>query len=169
MTITVPWRRMTLQLSHRVLTDALTFTGFLDLLLLQAVGDPTPREVVGRQLHADPVPGQDPDEVHPELAADVRKDAMPVLELDREHRVRQWLDDGAFDLDRVLLRQPCSLVLLSNECRPAGPTHERSAYQTSSYPTNLRPSARGRFSSAFGGRIVDPRFQCHRSQTVVRI
>src|SRR3954447_1536468 len=125
MTITVPWRRMTLQLSHRVLTDALTFTGFLDLLLLQAVGDPTPREVVGRQLHADPVPGQDPDEVHPELAADVRKDAMAVLQLDCEHRVRQWLDDGAFDLDRVLLRQPCSLVLFSNECRPAGPTHER--------------------------------------------
>jgi hypothetical protein len=30
MTITVPWRRMILQLSHRVLTDALTFTGFLD-------------------------------------------------------------------------------------------------------------------------------------------
>src|SRR5690349_25097597 len=30
MTITVPWRRMTLQLSHRVLTDALTFTRFLD-------------------------------------------------------------------------------------------------------------------------------------------
>jgi hypothetical protein len=30
MTITVPWRRMTLQLSHRALTDALTFTGFLD-------------------------------------------------------------------------------------------------------------------------------------------
>jgi len=29
-TITVPWRRMILQLSHRVLTDALTFTGFLD-------------------------------------------------------------------------------------------------------------------------------------------
>ena len=29
MTITVPWRRMTLQLSHRVLTDALTFTRFL--------------------------------------------------------------------------------------------------------------------------------------------
>ncbi len=46
MTITVPWRRMTLQLSHRVLTDALTFTGFLDLL--QAVGDSTPSEVVGR-------------------------------------------------------------------------------------------------------------------------
>jgi hypothetical protein len=27
MTITVPWRRMTLQLSQRALTDALTFNG----------------------------------------------------------------------------------------------------------------------------------------------
>jgi len=27
MTITVPWRRMILQLSQRVFTDALTFTG----------------------------------------------------------------------------------------------------------------------------------------------
>src|SRR4029079_16709921 len=71
-----------------------------------------------RQLYADPVSRQDPDEVHPELAADVRKDAMAVLQLDREHRVRQWLDDGACDLDRVLLRQPCSLGPTQHECRP---------------------------------------------------
>ena len=103
MTITVPWRRMTLQLSHRVLTDALTFTGFLDLCLLEAIRDATPGEVVGRQLNADPVPGQDPDEVHPELAADVRKDAMAVLQLDREHRVRERLDDRPFHFDRITL------------------------------------------------------------------
>src|SRR3990172_4171547 len=89
--------------------------------LLQAVRDPTPSEVVGRQLNADPVAGQDSDEVHPELAADVRKDAMTVLELHREHRVRQRLDDGSFDFDRVLLRQPCSLVLLSTSAGPPGP------------------------------------------------
>jgi hypothetical protein len=104
MTITVPWRLITLQLSQRVFTDALTFTGFLDLLL-QAVRDPTPSEVVGRQLDADPVAGQDPDEVHPELPADVREDAVTVLELHREHRVRQRLDHGTFNFDRVLLRQ----------------------------------------------------------------
>src|SRR5512137_1178366 len=60
--------------------------------LLQTVGDSTPSEVVGRQFDADPVPGQDPDEVHPELPADVREDAMAVLELHREHGVRQRLD-----------------------------------------------------------------------------
>ena len=93
--------------------------------LLKTVGDATPSEVVGRQLDADPVSGQDPDEVHPELPADVREDAMAVLELYREHRVRQRLDDGAFDFDRVLLRQPCSRVLLSTSAGPGGPTHER--------------------------------------------
>ncbi len=33
MTITVPWRRMTLQLSQRALTEALTFNGSSDLVL----------------------------------------------------------------------------------------------------------------------------------------
>jgi hypothetical protein len=50
---------------------------------------------------------------------------MAVLELHCEHRVRQRLDHRSFDLDRVLLRQPCSLVLLSMSVGPAGPTHER--------------------------------------------
>src|SRR3954453_18657565 len=49
--------------------------------LLQAIRDPTPGEGVGRQLDADPVAGQDPDEVHPQLAADVREDAVAILEL----------------------------------------------------------------------------------------
>jgi hypothetical protein len=78
--------------------------------LLQSVGDPTPGEVVWRQLDSDSVAWQDPDEVHPQLAADVREDAVAILELDREHRVRQRLDDGSFDFDRVLLRQPGSLA-----------------------------------------------------------
>jgi hypothetical protein len=55
MTITVPWRRMTLQLSQRALTEALTFNGSstracLDRLLaglLQAVGDAAAGQVVG--------------------------------------------------------------------------------------------------------------------------
>jgi hypothetical protein len=34
MTITVPWRRMTLQLSQRALTEALTFNGILGILVL---------------------------------------------------------------------------------------------------------------------------------------
>src|SRR2546421_9259142 len=80
MTITVPWRRMTLQLSQRALTEALTFNGSsfsgLRYWLLQAVRDAAAGQVVGRELHADPVAWQDPDEVHPELAADVGEHAM---------------------------------------------------------------------------------------------
>src|SRR6478752_6293194 len=109
MTITVPWRRMTLQLSQRALTEALTFNGSSTRArvtarrswLLEAVGDPAPGEVVGRQLDPDSVPRQDPDEVHPELAADVGQDAVTVLQLDGEHRVRQRLDDRSFDFDRI--------------------------------------------------------------------
>src|SRR5688572_6284246 len=101
MTMTVPCRRMTLQLSQRALTEALTFNGFLELL--EPVRDPAAGQVVGRQLHADAVSRQDADEVHPKLAADVGEHAMAVLELDREHRVRERLDDRSLDFDRVSL------------------------------------------------------------------
>jgi hypothetical protein len=36
MTITVPWRRMTLQLSQRALTEALTFNGSSTRVLVAA-------------------------------------------------------------------------------------------------------------------------------------
>src|SRR5512141_1795011 len=83
MTITVPWRRMTLQLSQRALTEALTFNGSSmsvsgSLSSLQAVRDPPPGEVIGRELDADPVAREDPDEVHPQLPADMGEDAVPV-------------------------------------------------------------------------------------------
>src|SRR6476660_4388404 len=112
MTITVPWRRITLQLSQRAFTEARTFNassidlagaGGAAVWSLQAVGDSTSGEVVWRELHADPIAGQDPDEVHPKLAADVGQDAMTVLQLDGEHGVGQQLDDRPFDLDRVFL------------------------------------------------------------------
>src|SRR5262245_51273570 len=111
MTITVPWRRMTLQLSQRALTEALTFNGSSTRVcvvvpargLLQPVGDPAAGEVVGRQLDPDAVTRQDPDEVHPELAADVGKDAVAVLKLDGEHRVGERLDNRPFHFDRISL------------------------------------------------------------------
>src|SRR5436190_3132123 len=112
MTITVPWRRMTLQLSQRALTEALTFNGSSTRArwrpayrsrLFQAVGDPTAGQVVGRQLDPDAIPWQDPDEIHPELPADVGKHPMAILQLDREHRVGERFDDRSFNLDRVTL------------------------------------------------------------------
>src|SRR3990172_9652415 len=100
MTITTPWRRTILQRSQRALTDAETFTRFL---LLESIRDPAAREVVGRQLDAHPIAGQNADEVHPQLAADVRQDAVFVLQFDIEHVVGQRLDDRTLDFDRVLL------------------------------------------------------------------
>ena len=72
-------------------------------MLLEPVGDPAAGEVVGRQLHRDPVAGEDPDVIHPHLARHVGEDPVPVFHLDPEHRVGQRLDDLALDLDRVFL------------------------------------------------------------------
>src|SRR3954471_19335658 len=69
--------------------------------LLVPVDDPTPREVVRRELHHHAVLGEDPDVVLAHLAADVGQDLVTVAELDPEHRVRESLDDGALDLDHT--------------------------------------------------------------------
>jgi hypothetical protein len=147
MTITTPWRRMILQRSQRALTDAETFTLSANLSS-HSIGDPAAREVVGRQLDADPIPGQDADEVHPQLAADVGQDAVLVIQLDGEHGVGKRLDDRSFNLDSILLghrrRQAPSVVgSMVDEVRgaPDGagrethgdtgrcPMHERGVYQ----------------------------------------
>jgi hypothetical protein len=110
MTITVPWRRITLQLSQRALTEALTFNGSSCSLvlvpedgLLQSVGDAAASQVVGRELNPDAVPRQDPNEIHPELSRNVGQYTVAVLKLDSEHRVRKGFDDRSFDFDRVSL------------------------------------------------------------------
>src|SRR6476469_2339065 len=100
-TITVPWRRITLQLSQRALTEALTFNG--SSCLSESIGDAATREVVRRQLDADAVTRQDADEVHPQLAADVGEHPVAILELHGEHRVGERLDDRPFHFDRILL------------------------------------------------------------------
>jgi hypothetical protein len=130
MTITVPWRRMTLQLSQRALTEALTFNGssvfsVLSVGLLESVRDPATGQVVWRQLDSDTVTGQDPDEVHPQLPADVGEHPVAVLQLDREHGIRERLDDRSFDFDRVFLGHGLTVSLSRVECRPDGLTHER--------------------------------------------
>src|SRR5207253_2367139 len=48
-------------------------------VLLEAIGDAAPGQVVRGELHADLVAGQDPDEVHPKLAADMCEDTVAVL------------------------------------------------------------------------------------------
>src|SRR5262245_1348519 len=110
--MTRPWRRMIRHLLQIFLTLGLTFTGVclysvvsLVRVSLVAVDDPPPGQVVGRELHDDPVLGQDADVVLSHFAADVGQDPVTVGELDPEHRVREWLNDAALDLDgTVLLR-----------------------------------------------------------------
>src|SRR5664279_193234 len=120
MTITVPCRRMTLQLSQRALTDALTFKGssISSAALLEPIRNATTSQVVRRQLHPDSIAGQDADEVHAQLAGDVCQNAVAVLEFDGEHGVGQRLQHGPFDLYRVLLSHVLCVVPFSHECRP---------------------------------------------------
>src|ERR1043166_5258909 len=112
---TTPLRRTTLQCSQRALIDGLTFMSALALpreplarraarLSFEPVRDAAAGQIVRRQLHLDPVTGQDPDEVHPHLAAHVRQHAMAVLQLHAEHRVGERLHHRALDLDRVFFR-----------------------------------------------------------------
>src|SRR5439155_18250056 len=82
------------------LTDCRTVTT-LDLALFEPTCDPAAGQIVRRQLDLDPVTGKNADEVHAHLAAHVGEHPVAVLQLHAEHRVRQGLDHGALDLDRV--------------------------------------------------------------------
>src|SRR6185437_1023692 len=73
--------------------------------LLVAVDDAPAGQVVRRELHHDPVLGEDPDVVLAHLAADVGENPVSVGQFDPEHRVGKRLDDATLDLDgSVLLR-----------------------------------------------------------------
>src|SRR5690606_12437474 len=91
-----------------------------------AVRDAPAAKIVRRQLHRHLVAGQDPDEVHPHLARDMRQHLVAVVELHPEHRVGQRLDDRPFHLNDVLLghgvhRPPLSLPRVPST--PLGSAH----------------------------------------------
>src|SRR5215470_13575593 len=69
--------------------------------LLEAIRDASPRQVIGRELHLDLVPGKDPDEVYPHLARHVGEHLVAVVELHAEHGVGKRLHHRALDFDRV--------------------------------------------------------------------
>ena len=100
MTITTPWRRITLHFSQMGLTLGLTFTA--TPLLLVSIRDAASGQVVRRELDLDPVSGEDPDVVHPHLPGDVRQHFVAVLELHPKHGVREWLDDRPLHEDRIV-------------------------------------------------------------------
>src|SRR5690242_17270007 len=102
--MTRPWRRITLHLSQIGLTLGFTFTvqPFLVRLgLLVPVDDPTPGEVVRRELHHHAVLREDPDVVLAHLAADVGENLVSVGQFDPEHGIRKGLHDGALHLDHA--------------------------------------------------------------------
>src|SRR3954447_26445498 len=70
-----------------------------------AVDDPRAVEVVRRDLDPDAVAGEDADAEAPHLAGAVAEHLVAVVELHPEHRVRERLDDLAFELDFLFLRQ----------------------------------------------------------------
>src|SRR6187551_1982607 len=74
------------------------------------VRDATPGEVIGTELDADRVTGQDADEVLAELSGDVREHFVPVLQSHLEHRIRQGEDHLALDLNGILFLQARTLV-----------------------------------------------------------
>src|ERR687897_264901 len=70
-----------------------------------AVDDPRAVEVVRRDLDPHPIPRQDPDAETAHLAGHVSEDLVAVVELHPEHRVRERLDDLAFEFDFLFLGQ----------------------------------------------------------------
>src|SRR5205085_1616076 len=98
MTITRRWRRITLHFSQMGLTLGRTFMS----CSFVAVGDPAPRQIVGRDLHLDTVSGKDTDAMHSHLSRAVGEHFVPVLELDSEHGVGKRLDYRPLEHDRVL-------------------------------------------------------------------
>ena len=125
--------------------------------LLESVCDATAREVIRRQLDTDTVPGQDADEVHPQLSADVCQDAVLVLQLNGEHRIWERFDDRSLNFDRVLLGHRRRLSpgvqsmvdkarptiwprppIRAQKCGQTSPAHDREVYQRSP-STGKRP------------------------------
>ena len=106
MTMTRPLRLMILHLSHIFLTDGLTFIKAASFsgseISFETVSDSAASQIVRRQFDGNFVARQNADEVHADLAGNVRQNFVAVFQFDLEHRVGQSLDDFAFDFDNVL-------------------------------------------------------------------
>src|SRR5260221_12112448 len=88
-------------------------------LLAVAVDDAPARQVVWRQLDADPVAGSDADEVPAHPSGRVSDQLVTALNLDLEHRVGQRLRDNSVHDDRGFLLAAIILVRLGRLRRTA--------------------------------------------------
>src|SRR2546423_5631901 len=133
MTITTPWRRITLHFSQMGFTLGLTFTATPRPCSLVSICDPAPGQVIRSELHLDPIPREDPDVVHPHLSGDVRQHFVAVLELHPEHGVREWLNDRPLHEDRIVFGlsqgEPPTLPLFPRREHPAGRSSQTAEYK----------------------------------------
>src|SRR5262249_23153704 len=65
--------------------------------------DPTASEIVRRDGDRDTIARQNADAKLPNLPSGGGEETMPVVEVDAEHRAREYLRDRAFELDGLLL------------------------------------------------------------------
>src|SRR5436305_14185195 len=100
-------------------------------VLAVAIDDARAVEVVGRELAAHAITGEDADAKAPHLARDVSEDDVVVVELDAEHGIAQRLDHLALELDVVLLGHCAAHPIRA--ARPAAPALRRSALTHSNY------------------------------------
>ena len=71
-----------------------------------AVDDPSPGEVVGRQLDLDPIARKDPDPVAPHLPGRIAERLMAIVEHDAVHTAAEGLDDLPLELDFLSFSSP---------------------------------------------------------------
>ena len=108
--MTRPLRLMTLHFSQIGFAEGFTFilgTSFKlrPEWLLRAPCDAALRQIVGAHLKCDFVSRQDADEVHAQLAGNVCQQAVPALDLHKEHRIGHGLYHDTFYFDDVFFGQ----------------------------------------------------------------
>jgi len=69
----------------------------------KSVCDPSPGQVIGRQLHRDLVTWKDANEMHAHFPRNVSQYSMSIVQLDPKHGVRQGFLNRALDFDHVFL------------------------------------------------------------------
>jgi len=69
--------------------------------VLSSPSDPSPRQIIGRQLHRYLVSGQDLDVILAELARYMGKNDVSVLKLDLKVSIRQSLCNYSLYLDNI--------------------------------------------------------------------